>query len=217
MDAIDLTVHIHPVALFTIVGGYERRADTEARRDVPKTPQKRIIGTVLGSRERNILEVKTAFTVPHNETADEVQVDMEFAQGMFELHKKVKQSDVILGWFATGLEITEHSKLIHDYYNHISDGPAILVTVDTTLQNGRMEINSYIGVGDNIGQDEQDELDCIQGKNSHFSHIFNIEDVDALKRFFRKMKRILKTPQDSGNGQPPSYRQCFDVNRPFQK
>ena len=72
MDAIDLTVHIHPVALFTIVGGYERRADTEARRDVPKTPQKRIIGTVLGSRERNILEVKTAFTVPHNETADEV-------------------------------------------------------------------------------------------------------------------------------------------------
>ena len=80
------------------------------------------------------------------------------------------------------------------------------------------DVNTFtIRVGDNIGQDEQDELDCIQGKNSHFSHIFNIEDVDALKRFFRKMKRILKTPQDSGNGQPPSYRQCFDVNRPFQK
>jgi len=47
--------------------------------------------------------------------------------------------------FATGLEITEHSKLIHDYYNRISDGPAIHVTVDTTLQNGRMDINSYIG------------------------------------------------------------------------
>ena len=30
--------------------------------------------------------------------ATQVQVDMEFAQGMFELHRKVKQSDVILEW-----------------------------------------------------------------------------------------------------------------------
>ena len=76
MDAIDLVVQIHPVALFTIVGGYERRPD---KPDVSKTPvsispQKRIIGTVLGSRERNSLEVKSAFTVPHNETADEVRI-----------------------------------------------------------------------------------------------------------------------------------------------
>ena len=70
MDAIDLIVQIHPVALFTIVGGYERRPD---KPDVSKTPQKRIIGTVLGSRERNSLEVKAAFTVPHNETTDEVR------------------------------------------------------------------------------------------------------------------------------------------------
>jgi len=47
--------------------------------------------------------------------------------------------------FATGVEITKHSKFIHDYYNHISDGSAIHITVDTTLQNGRMDINSYIG------------------------------------------------------------------------
>ena len=116
----------------------------------------------------------------------QVQVDMEFAQGMFELHKKVKPTDVILGWwavvivvqyifvfhwyttcyrtqsiflvittyacglfvisrFATGLEITEHSKLIHDYYSRISDSSAIHITVDTTLKNGKMDINSYIG------------------------------------------------------------------------
>ena len=47
--------------------------------------------------------------------------------------------------FATGVEITEHSKLIHDYYNRISDGSAIHITVDTSLQNGGMDINSYIG------------------------------------------------------------------------
>ena len=47
--------------------------------------------------------------------------------------------------FATGIEITEHSKLIHDYYNSNSDGTAIHITMDTKLQNGRMDISSYIG------------------------------------------------------------------------
>ena len=80
------------------------------------------------------------------------------------------------------------------------------------------DVNTFtIRVGENIGQDEREELKCIQGKNNNFSHIFNIKNFDALKNFFRKVKKFLKTPQDSGNGQPPSYRQCFDVNRPFQK
>ena len=53
-------VQIHPVALFTIVGGYERRPDKP-----DKTPQKRIIGTVLGARERSTLEVTTARAYLH--------------------------------------------------------------------------------------------------------------------------------------------------------
>lgn len=78
MDAIDLIVQIHPVALFTIVGGYERRPDKpDTTKTIPSMiPQKRVIGTVLGSRERSTLEVKTAFTVPHNETADEVRMSL---------------------------------------------------------------------------------------------------------------------------------------------
>uniref|UniRef100_A0A8C0FDE7 Eukaryotic translation initiation factor 3 subunit F n=1 Tax=Bubo bubo TaxID=30461 RepID=A0A8C0FDE7_BUBBB len=73
----------------------------------------------------------------------QVAVDMEFAKNMYELHKKVSPSEVILGWYATGHDITEHSVLIHEYYSREAHNP-IHLTVDTSLQNSRMSIKAYI-------------------------------------------------------------------------
>lgn len=38
------------------------------------------------------------YTIGYLTIFQQVQVDMEFAQSMFELHKKVKPTDVVLGW-----------------------------------------------------------------------------------------------------------------------
>lgn len=45
--------------------------------------------------------------------------------------------------YATGHDITEHSVLIHEYYSREAHNP-IHLTVDTSLQNGRMSIKAYI-------------------------------------------------------------------------
>lgn len=55
-------VVIHPVVLFSIVDSYERRNEDA----------KRVIGTLLGSIDKNIVEIKSCFCVPHNESKDEV-------------------------------------------------------------------------------------------------------------------------------------------------
>ncbi|KFW65993.1 Eukaryotic translation initiation factor 3 subunit F, partial [Pygoscelis adeliae] len=73
----------------------------------------------------------------------QVAVDMEFAKNMYELHKKVSPSEIILGWYATGHDITEHSVLIHEYYSREAHNP-IHLTVDTSLQNSRMSIKAYV-------------------------------------------------------------------------
>lgn len=82
LHPLNVIVKIHPVALFSIVDSYERRPE-EA---------KRVIGTLLGinsvfnlihlifkpgfsllgTREKNVIEVTDCFTVPHNETDQEV-------------------------------------------------------------------------------------------------------------------------------------------------
>ena len=62
-DVLGVSVHIHPVVLFTIVDSYERRQENS----------KRVIGTLLGSREKGVVEIRSAYAVPHNETEDEVR------------------------------------------------------------------------------------------------------------------------------------------------
>jgi translation initiation factor 3 subunit F len=89
------------------------------------------------------VEITNCFTVPHNECEDEVAVDIEFAKNMYELHKKVNGSEVIVGWYTTGADITEHSVLIHEYYSRECKNPVHL-TVDTSLkQAGRMAVKAY--------------------------------------------------------------------------
>uniref|UniRef100_A0A4W4FJU4 Eukaryotic translation initiation factor 3 subunit F n=1 Tax=Electrophorus electricus TaxID=8005 RepID=A0A4W4FJU4_ELEEL len=125
-------VKIHPVVLASIADSYERRNEGASR----------VIGTLLGTIDKHSVEVTNCFSVPHNESEDEVAVDMEFAKNMYELHKKVSPSEVIIGWYATGYDITEHSVLIHEYYSREAQNP-IHLTVDTALQSNRMNIRAY--------------------------------------------------------------------------
>lgn len=66
-DTVGWCVHIHPVALFTVVDSYERRQESS----------KRVIGTLLGSREKGLVEIRSGYAVPHNETEEEVNLCSE--------------------------------------------------------------------------------------------------------------------------------------------
>jgi translation initiation factor 3 subunit F len=103
---------------------------------------KRVIGTLLGVCDKGTVEVTNCFTVPHNESEDEVAIDIEFAKNQFELHRKVNPSEVIVGWYSTGSDVTEHSVLIHEYYSRECKNP-IHLTVDTSLKNGHMGMKAF--------------------------------------------------------------------------
>merc|ERR1712226_1818374 len=91
------------------------------------------------------MEVTNCFCVPHKEYEDHVEAELQYAQDMFELNKKVNQGESLVGWFATGNEITSHSALIHDYYARETKDP-IHLTVDATLINAKMNLKAYVFV-----------------------------------------------------------------------
>jgi translation initiation factor 3 subunit F len=124
--------YVHPVVLVAIVDSYERRNE-DARR---------VIGTLLGNCDKGTVEITNCFTVPHNESEDEVAIDIEFAKNQFELHKKVNASEVIVGWYSTGSDVTEHSVLIHEYYSRECKNPLHL-TIDTSLSKAKMAMKAY--------------------------------------------------------------------------
>ena len=81
------SVSVHPVALFSILDHYlRRRADT---------PNARVIGTLLGTRTENEVEIRTAFAVPHDESEDQVSVEIEYHKSMLELHTRANPNEVI--------------------------------------------------------------------------------------------------------------------------
>ncbi|XP_077985761.1 eukaryotic translation initiation factor 3 subunit F-like [Glandiceps talaboti] len=135
MAAADVSLrecHVHPVVLFSICDSYERRNEDA----------KRVIGTLLGTNVLGMVEVTNCFSVPHNESEDEVAVDMEFARNMYELHRRVNPNETIVGWYATGIDITEHSVLIHEYYNRECNNP-VHITVDTALRDGKASVKGW--------------------------------------------------------------------------
>jgi len=134
-SATAFRVEVAPIVLFSIVSNYVRR----------ESDQHRVIGTLLGRVNTNemVIEVTGSFPVPHNETEDQVAVDMEFHKQMCELHAQTNAKEVIVGWYASGDNITEHSVLIHEFYSREAQN-AIHLTVDTALKGNEMGIRAFI-------------------------------------------------------------------------
>merc|ERR1719222_1197434 len=122
--ALNLTVKVHPVVLLQIIDSYERRNPDAVR----------VIGTLLGTSDKTGVEVTNCFCVPHNESEEEVAVELDFAKDMFDLHRKVNPQETIVGWWATGTGVTSHSALIHEYYSRESTNPvhSLLIQLSKT-------------------------------------------------------------------------------------
>ncbi|KAJ3515108.1 hypothetical protein NMY22_g14532 [Coprinellus aureogranulatus] len=121
-------ITIHPVALFSILDHYLRRTDA----------QDRVIGTLLGVRNENEIEVRSSFAVLHSETDEQVAVDMEYHRTMYELHHKVNPKEVIVGWYSTGSNLNTYSALIQNFYSQeTAPHPAILVSLNIGVEEGQ--------------------------------------------------------------------------------
>jgi len=133
--ALNLVVKIHPVVLFQIVDVYERRnADAD-----------RVIGTMLGSAEKGVVEVTNCFCVPHKEYDDLVEAELVYAADLYDLNLKVYKQESIVGWWATGKDVTSQSSVIHEYYSRECPNP-VHMTLDTTLHGSHMGIKAYLHV-----------------------------------------------------------------------
>ncbi|KAK3804937.1 MAG: maintenance of mitochondrial structure and function-domain-containing protein [Benniella sp.] len=128
---------VNPLVFFSILDHYLRR----------NAGQDRVIGTLLGVRSEDgaEVEIKGCYPVPHLETQDQVEVDMEYHRTMFDLHKQVNPKEVIVGWYATGADLNSYSALIQDFYQkEVSSFPAVHLTMDTALTNERLGVKTYI-------------------------------------------------------------------------
>jgi translation initiation factor 3 subunit F len=113
------------------------------------TEQERVIGTLLGVRSEDgtEVEIRNCYAVPHTETAEQVEVDMDYQKQMLQLHLRANPREVLVGWYATSAELNTFSALIQNFYGQQGDGtwphPAVHLTV-STVPGKDIEARTYI-------------------------------------------------------------------------
>lgn len=114
-----------------------------------------MIGTLLGTRSEDgtEVEIRNCYAVPHTETAEQVEVDMDYQKSMLNLHLRANPKEVLVGWYATSEELNTFSALIQNFYGQQGEGtfphPAVHLTVSTVAgQDVKAEtyISAPIGV-----------------------------------------------------------------------
>ncbi|KAJ9141798.1 Eukaryotic translation initiation factor 3 subunit F [Pleurostoma richardsiae] len=124
-------VVIQPQATLSIL-------DHAVRRDVRETQgAQRVIGALLGVRSEDgtEVEVRNTFAIPHTETEDQVEVDVEYQKNMLALSLRANPREVLLGWYTTSHELNSFSALIQNFFAAPETGtfphPAIHLTIST--------------------------------------------------------------------------------------
>ncbi|KAK3619468.1 hypothetical protein LTR56_016257 [Elasticomyces elasticus] len=115
-----VSVTLQPQALFSILDHASRRP----------ADQERVIGTLLGTRSEDGTEVSVTncYAIPHTETGEQVEVDMDYQKRMLELHLRAAPKEVLVGC-QQGEGTFPH--------------PAVHLTV-STVAGKEVEANTYI-------------------------------------------------------------------------
>mgnify|MGYP003949586737 CR=1 FL=1 len=158
-------IQVHPLVVMSILDAYMRR----------QRGLTRVIGTLLGTRTANLVEITSCFCVPHQQGADgTIAFDDEYNKKMLQLKKMVSHGEEIVGWFSTAPPAEEAEEeagtqvgggesgafqkhalsgdvdfmtaYIHDHYSQAHLGADTLhLVVDTACVGDRVNVTGYVG------------------------------------------------------------------------
>ncbi|DBB14180.1 hypothetical protein WJX82_001868 [Trebouxia sp. C0006] len=128
-----ITVRVQPVVLFSICDAYIRRNEGKDR----------VIGTLLGSISDGVVDIRECYAVPHNESMDQVEMDIVHHRTLSDLRRRVNSKERIVGWYSTGQGVSGSDARFQMYYETQCQNPVHL-RVDTTLTNNKLDVVAYV-------------------------------------------------------------------------
>ena len=141
-------VSVHPLVVLTVLDAYMRRGNGLTR----------VIGTLLGTKTANLIEVTSCYVVPHQETEEgEIAFDEEYNTKMLSLKKVMGPGEEVVGWFATAAEngqmVDYLTCFIHDYYGQMCGSSTVHLVVDTACTDQKVAVTAYTGTALALGDE----------------------------------------------------------------
>ncbi|KAL4087884.1 hypothetical protein PRIC1_012315 [Phytophthora ramorum] len=170
-------VKLHPVVVLQALDRSLRRAEG----------QERVIGTLLGRVENGVAEISGSFAVPHLEKGDEVAVGRDFHAHMYELHQRVNEGDVVVGWYAAGAgRLDDHSALIQQFYSSL-DVSAFVSTPLEVVDTALVHQFKQIPVTQKLSEPEAIALNAMTPKNGEAKAVELPKELQALEETMQQL------------------------------
>jgi len=132
-------VVVHPLVLLSVVDHYNRTA---------KDTKKRVVGMLLGSVSKGVVDVTNSFAVPFEEDDKDPNIwflDHSFKEQMFAMFKKVNASEKLIGWYSTGPKIRPGDLNVDQLVRRYTPNP-VMVIIDVKPKQLGIPTEAYHAV-----------------------------------------------------------------------
>jgi len=137
---LEMHVVVHPLVLLSTVDHYNR---------VAKDTKKRVVGVLLGTRSKNVVDVTNSFAVPFEEdlkTPSIWYLDHNYLETMYRMYKKVNAREQIVGFYSSGPKIKENDIKIDELVRQYAVGHPVFVVIDVRPENDAIPTTAYASV-----------------------------------------------------------------------
>ncbi|CAL1705361.1 unnamed protein product [Somion occarium] len=134
------TVVVHPLVLLSVTDHHARSA--------ARTPNKRVIGILLGQDNGKTINVANSFGIPFEEDEKDSKtwfLDHNYIEGMWEMFKKVNARERMIGWYHTGPKLRASDQEINDLLKRYIARP-VMVIVDVRPHTVGIPTDAYFAV-----------------------------------------------------------------------
>lgn len=140
MTSIEKVV-VHPLVLLSVVDHYSRIDKVSS--------QRRVVGCLLGSCRKGILDVSNSFAVPFDEDekdADVYFMDHDYLEAMYAMFKKVNAKEKVIGWYSTGPKIRASDIEINELMRRYTTEPILCIIDVNPKDDLEIPTQAYISI-----------------------------------------------------------------------
>jgi 26S proteasome regulatory subunit N8 len=132
-------VVVHPLVLLSFVDIYNR---------VARVSGKRVVGVLLGSVHRGVVDVCNSYAVPFEEDDKDPSIwflDHNYHEAMFGMFKRINAKEHVVGWYSTGPKLRENDLSVHSLFTQYVPNP-VLVIIDVQPKELGIPTKAYYAI-----------------------------------------------------------------------
>ncbi|KAN0050063.1 hypothetical protein ACTA71_003163 [Dictyostelium dimigraforme] len=180
MSTFPTSTIVHPTVLLSVVDHYNR---------VAKDTNKRVVGALLGSNNKGVVDVSNCYGLPFEEDEANPNIwflDHNFHENMFAMFKKINARENVVGWYSTGPKIRPADQDINELFRRYTPNP-VMVIIDVAPKELGIPTKSYVTV-EEINKDTSEST-------MRFQHIPS--SIDAVEAEEICIEHLLRDVKDS--------------------